>query len=486
MPGINFLDNQKKDDQKPKDKDEKKGKLAWSEPQKEIKDSKKAPFSFLSFINKKEPADKNSLIDKNKIKQSREEILNLIKHHEISKPPVTEKNKNFIKILGEKIKKQPSHKEILIDYQRIFNQEREHKNKVGDIFNIKPAAESQPAPALSKEIQHSWFKDLFKSKSVGRSAHKNEIAKKIKLPTEEVKPAAINRPTPAQPIFNIKPAVESNFLSPAIGEPKRNWLNGLIESFKNKIISLSAHRNETIQIIKSPEAEKIKPAEVKPAAPIQPILREEEKPAEAKEINIKEKEPIKHNEIRQRVLETNLIQGELITFFDWRSKIIILLSGILIPIFMVGAVYYGLVFYQKSNQAKNLAQAQKFAELEQNIAKEEADAKEIAGFQAKLKTVSQVFSQHLYWTNFFKFLEDNTIKDVYFINFDGDTSGNYVMDALAANYSGISEQVNVFKNNKKITAVEAEGGELVNGDDINESLVKFVFNFSVVKNIFTE
>lgn len=419
MPGINFLDNQKKDDQKPRDKDEKKGKLTWSEPQKEIKDSKKVPFSFLSFINKKEPADKNSLIDKNKIKQSREEILNLIKHHEISKPPVKEKSKSFLEILGEKLKKQPSHKEVLIDYQRIFNQEKEHKNKVGNIFNNKPA-------------------------------------------------------------------VKSNFLSPAIGKPKNNWLNRLIESFKNKIIYLSTHRNETIQIIKLPKTEKIKPAEVKPAVPAQPILRKEEKPAEVKEINIKEKEPIKHNEIRQRVLETNLIQGELITFFDWRSKIIILVSGILIPIFMVAAVYYGLVFYQKSNQAKNLAQAQKFAELEQNIAKEEADAKEIAGFQTKLKTVSQVFSQHLYWTNFFKFLEDNTIKDVYFINFDGDTSGNYVMDALAANYSGISEQVNVFKNNKKITAVEAEGGELVSGDDTNGSLVKFVFNFSVVKNIFTE
>lgn len=419
MSGINFLDNQKHDDQKSKDKDEKKGKLAWSEPQKEIKDSKKAPFSFLPFMNKKEPADKNSAVDKNKIKQSREEILNLIKHHEISKPSVKEKGKNFLETLGEKFKKQPSHKEVLIDYQRIFNQEKEHKNKVGNIFNIKPVVKSRPVPASLKKI-------------------------------------------------------------------KNNWLDGLIGSFKNKIISLSARRNETVKMVKLPELEKIKPAEAKPAAPVQPILQKEEKPAEVKGADIKENEPIKYNEIRQRVLETNLIQGELITFFDWHSKVVILISGILIPVFMVGAAYYGLVFYQKINQAKNLAQAQKFAELEQNIAKEEVDAKEIAGFQAKLKIVSQVFSQHLYWTNFFKFLEDNTIKDVYFLNFDGDTSGNYIMDALASNYSSISEQVNVFKSNKKITAVEAEGGELVAGDDTNESLVKFVFNFSVAKNIFTE
>jgi len=440
MSGINFLDNKKhSDDQKSKDKDDKKEKLAWSNPKKEAKDPKSSVFPFLSFMNKKEPADKSSasIIDKNKIKQSREEILNLIKHHDNSKPPLKEKGKNFLAILAEKLKKQPASKEVLIDYQRIFNQEKEHKSQVGRIFNIKPAIKTMPAP-------------------------------------------------------------------PSAGKPEDDWLKGLIESFKRKIISLSVRKKETAKIIKLSKPEEIKPAAVKRPVSVAPIIQPGKKQAEVhpvksgpagaryeqfngvKEINIGEKEPTHKNEIRQRVLETNLIQGELVTFFDWRSKVIILVSAILMPIFVVGAVYYGLVFYQKSNQAKNLAQAQKFAELGQNIIKEESGVKEISGFQAQLKIVSQVFEQHLYWTNFFKFLEDNTIKDVYFINFDGDTSGNYIMNALAANYSSVSEQVNVFRNNKKIIAVEANGGELVAENDTKKSLVKFTLNFSILKSIFTE
>ncbi|MFH0956001.1 MAG: hypothetical protein V1801_02200, partial [Candidatus Falkowbacteria bacterium] len=416
MSDINFLDNKKHDDQKPKDKDDKKDELAWSSPKKEIEEPKKSStFSFLSSLYKKEPADKSSasIIDKNRIKESREEILNLIKRHEDSKPLPKEKGKSFLRAIGEKLKKQPGHKEVLIDYQRVFNQEKEQKNQVGKIFNIKPTVESKLVPPLAGKSKHSRFKRL-------------------------------------------------------------------AELFKSKIIAFHVHKNETAKIIKLPKVEEIKPV-VKPLAPAQPIIQEKEKSVEVKEIKkeikIEEPEPIHKNEIRQRVLETNLIQGELVTFFDWRSKIVILASAILMPIFVVGAVYYGLAFYQKSNQAKNLAQAQKFVELEQNIIKEESGLKEIFDFEAQLKTVSRVFGQHLYWTNFFKFLEDNTIKDVYFIDFKGDTSGNYIMDALAANYSSISKQVNIFKNNKKITAAEAEGGEMVTGDDTNESLVKFILNF---------
>ncbi|MFA6307181.1 MAG: hypothetical protein WCV70_04395 [Patescibacteria group bacterium] len=428
MSDINFLDNKKNgDDQEPKDKGDKKERIAWSNPRKEAKSSKGSFFSFWPSLNKKKPinkisaavVDKNNIVDKNKIKKSREEILNLIKHHEYSKPPAKEKDKNFLEIFSEKFKKKLKPKEVLIDYQRAFNREKEHKDQLGKIFNIKPAVEGKLEP---------------------------------KLP----------------------------------GKSKDNWFDRLIESLKRKIIALSARKNEIAKIVKSPKAEEIKPAEVKPLAPARPFIQEEKKPAEVKEINIKENEPVHKNEVRQRVLETNLIQGELVNFFDWRSKVAISLSAILAPIFIVGAVYYGLAFYQKSNQAKNLAQAEKFAQLEQDIGKEESSIKEILDFQSRLKIVTQIFKQHLYWTNFFNFLEDNMIKDVYFKNFSGDTGGNYTMNATAVNYSNIPEQISVLKNNKKITSVEANGGDLATGDDKNESSVKFNLKFSVSKNIFTE
>lgn len=357
MSDINFLENKKPGDDQAQ-KDNKKKELIWSNPKKQAGGHKSSPFSFLPFMNKS-AANKNSVsaaADKNKIKQSRKEILRLMKHYENSRPPAKEKDKTFLAGLIEKLKRRSAPKEALVDYQRVFNQEKEHKDQAEKIFSVKPAYEE-----------------------------------------------------------------------------------------------------------KSPEIKEIK-----------------------KEVKIVRPEALPKKEVKPRVLETNLIQGELVTFFDWRAKVIVLVGAILMPIFIIGAVYYGLLFYQKSAQAKNLAQEKKFSELEKNIRREESDLSQILAFQAKLKIVSQIFEQHIYWTNFFKFLEDNTIKDVYFVNFDGDTGGNYVLEALAADYGSIAEQVKVFKSNKKITSVSVNGGELAQENKSDKSLVKFTLNFSVSKNIFTE
>ncbi|MBI2459631.1 MAG: hypothetical protein HYV53_03710 [Parcubacteria group bacterium] len=419
MSDINFLDNKKRGDgQKPESKDDKKETLAWSNPEKEVKSRKNSAFSFLPFTNKPASVNKNFVapIDKSKLKRSREEILNLIKQQKNLKPPIKEKGE-FLRTLGEKLKKPPAPKQVLIDYQRVFNQEIERKNQTGEIFKIKP------------EIR-------------------NKIA--------------------SQPASAVK-------------KFRNNWLSQLIKKlFKSKIIAWPVSENKTAKIVKLMQAEEIKPTLV------QPTIQPEKKSAEVKETKIVQAEPIHHDKARQRVLETNLIQGELAIFFNWRAKAIVFAGAILAPILAVATIYYGLVFYEKSSQAKNLAQAQKFAELKQNIAAEEAGLKEILAFQAKLKTVSQIFAQHIYWTNFFKFLEDNTMANVYFIDFKGNTSGNYTMNAATVDYRSIDEQVDVFRNNKKITAASTDGGELVSGDQTNKSRVKFILNFSVLKSIFTE
>jgi hypothetical protein len=56
-------------------------------------------------------------------------------------------------------------------------------------------------------------------------------------------------------------------------------------------------------------------------------------------------------------------------------------------------------------------------------------------------------------TNFFKFLEDNTIKDVYFTNFEGDTSGNYTFVRTRSTSTSVSENVGAsnFPFNDRIT-----------------------------------
>ena len=374
--------------------------LAWSKPEADVKDTKSTPFSFLPFLKKKPAVKAKAPFDKKKIQQSRQEILQLIKGQEnsgrSSQPPTAGRaasatlrpgrlallgwraGRGFLARLKEKLIKRPSHKEVLIDYQKVFAEEKNKRNLAA--LTARPEIKAASlAPEPTKQA-------------------KQEIRQEVK---QEIKQ-------------EIKPAVKIS-----------------------------------------------QPAKVAPAAEI------ESEPA-----------PL--------VLETNLIKGEIVSYFDWQKKIFTLVGAFLIPVFLVGVVYLGLMFYQRESQAKNLALVKKFNELTDEVKREETGAAQILSFQDELKVTSEVFGQHIYWTNFFKFLEDNTIKDVYFTGFAGDTGGGYSLNALANNYGNIAEQVNILKNNKKVTAVEAAGGELVSGDIDNATKVKFVLSFSILKSIFTE
>lgn len=348
MSDIDFLDKNPGEEQKPKSKVKNKSKPVWSEPGKKAAAGGVSAFAFLPFFGKKKEkaktaaAETQAPIDKNKIRRSRREILELIKMSESEASGAERKaGKNLFAGLKERLAGRPNHKEVMVDYQKVFNQERVKRNS--------------GAPA-------------------GQSG---------------------------------------------------------------RIVETAPEKRE-----------------------------EEDGPG--------------------KTPETNLIRGEIITFFDWRKRIMILAAVILAAVFFVGAVHSGLLYYQKRNQNKNFEQTKKFEEITEEIRRESSGLKEISDFQKRLETVSQIFARHVYWTNFFKFLEDNTIKNVHYMGFSGDTGGGYSLEALASKFSDISEQVNVLKNNEKTVSAQAWGGELVSGDEKNKAKVKFTLDFSILKAIFTE
>ena len=163
-----------------------------------------------------------------------------------------------------------------------------------------------------------------------------------------------------------------------------------------------------------------------------------------------------------------------------------MINVVLIPIFLIAVIYIGLMSYQKQSQAKIQEQTKKFNELTEKIKQAEVGLKDITEFQTRLGIVSKVFAKHIYWTNFFRFLEDNTIKDVYYSGFGGDTGGKYSLDAVASTFSNISEQVDILRNNHKITDVQTSGGQFIPGDGANKTKVKFTLDLSILKDIFTE
>ncbi|MDD5290560.1 MAG: hypothetical protein PHZ04_00395 [Patescibacteria group bacterium] len=150
-------------------------------------------------------------------------------------------------------------------------------------------------------------------------------------------------------------------------------------------------------------------------------------------------------------LETNLIKGEITVFFDWQKNAAFLIVSMILAAIVVGAIYGWLSWWGSQKEEENQYFVERFSELDKEIARVEGEAKKVLVFKKKLSLVNSLLDQHIYWTNFFKFLEENTLADVYYSGFAGDNKGKYSLTANAKNFSVIQAQVERFLSSEYIS-----------------------------------
>lgn len=173
------------------------------------------------------------------------------------------------------------------------------------------------------------------------------------------------------------------------------------------------------------------------------------------------------------IIGANLIKDELVTFFDWKKNIILLLSFVIASCLVIGIVYGVLTYWEKQKEEQSEVTAQKFNELILQIRQINSEEKEIFIFQKRLKQSAQLLEQHIYWINFLEFLENYTIKDVYFYNFSGDINGNYTIPAWAKDFKTLAKQIKIFKALDNVERVKVTGGGVgkTSRSGINFSLI---------------
>jgi hypothetical protein len=185
---------------------------------------------------------------------------------------------------------------------------------------------------------------------------------------------------------------------------------------------------------------------------------------------------------RPQVLETNLIEGEIAPFFNLRKNIPIFIFVISFTFLILAGAYFSLFLWEKQVD-KNMEESKK-ASLAQNqqINIAEEKKKEIYSFGRKLELAEYLLNNHIYWTNFFEFLEKNTLKDVYYGNFSGDLRGEYSLPATTKNYSLINEQVKAFLAQEKVKEAKAKEGKFASAQ--SGAMVNFNLNLKINPNIF--
>jgi len=155
-----------------------------------------------------------------------------------------------------------------------------------------------------------------------------------------------------------------------------------------------------------------------------------------------------------KILEVNLIKDEGQTFFDWNKNLSILALVIFLAGILVVEVYFGLNWWESQEAARLEPIRISVAEANAATAKLKNQTSDALNYKDKVNDFSLLLNDHIYWSNFFNWLERNTLSTVQYDSFEGGLDGSYTLSATAPSYADISWQVKSFLNDPKTKKVE--------------------------------
>lgn len=183
------------------------------------------------------------------------------------------------------------------------------------------------------------------------------------------------------------------------------------------------------------------------------------------------------------ILEVNLVKSEVVKFFDWQKAILILIISIFSAFFIISFVYWGISWWgSKAEYKRDPYLVQNYYKLDKEIKSLENEVEEISRFKEKIELVDSLIEEHIYWSNFFTFLEENTLANVFFVKFAGDAKGEYVLAARSNDFNAIDAQVKKFVQNENVKKAEVSSGSVSRGEE--DVIVNFSIKLSVKEDIF--
>lgn len=156
-----------------------------------------------------------------------------------------------------------------------------------------------------------------------------------------------------------------------------------------------------------------------------------------------------------KILEVNLIKEEERLEFDWKKGIRSLLFALGVTIFIIVELYLGLDWWQKDEEARLEEVKAEMNKVSKEVAEFRNSAADALAYQEKTLEVDRLLGEHIYWTNFFKWLETNTLSTVSFGSFSGTDDGQYTLAGKAGSFAEVSWQIQQLASDPLVLHVES-------------------------------
>lgn len=142
-----------------------------------------------------------------------------------------------------------------------------------------------------------------------------------------------------------------------------------------------------------------------------------------------------------KILEVNLIKDEIVLDYEWKRHIKGLIIALVVTVLIIFELYAGLDWWQKDEEARleKLKAEISIQTKEVNDFRQSADA--ALSYKDKTIEVGKLLNSHVYWTNFFSWLERNTLSTVTYGGFSGQLNGKYSLAGTAGSFADVAWQV---------------------------------------------
>jgi hypothetical protein len=109
-------------------------------------------------------------------------------------------------------------------------------------------------------------------------------------------------------------------------------------------------------------------------------------------------------------------------------------------------VYTGLKVYESNIIVEKQEVVTQINTIKGELLSLQSEQLDAIAFYNRAEAVRFALAKHVHWTQFFQQLEKYTEKDVYFVNFTGDLSGNLTLAAFGTSYESVARQYTTFQN----------------------------------------
>lgn len=190
-----------------------------------------------------------------------------------------------------------------------------------------------------------------------------------------------------------------------------------------------------------------------------------------------------------KILEVDLIRGEMPASFDLKRHAGTLFISLIITALFVVEIYLGLNWWSDYESSRLEKSQQRFTAISEEIKKMNASSEQINSFKDRVALADSILTNHIYWTNFFNWLEANTLSSVTYEGFSGTNDGEYELEGTTKAYRDISWQARVFlADPHTISASIDEGSSATNPGQPEEAEavtdISFSLNLKVDPKIF--